>query len=95
MYLGNSESVKLTIDQSAEVRFEMVIMSFFSGFNRGSEHKEYDRVEKVLADYAYSKGITLGVYSLLASRSAREEVDIINHSPVNPVISPNMWRSVK
>lgn len=64
------DAVKLAIDQCAEVGFEMVIMTFGSGFNFESRDKAYQARVKELADYARSKNIALGSYSLLASRGA-------------------------
>lgn len=72
------EAVKLAVDQCSEVGFEMVIMTFGSGFNMESGDPEYYKKMKVLADYAHSKGIALGGYSLLASRSVGVKDDIIN-----------------
>ena len=80
MHVRNAdpESVKLAIDQSAEVGFEMVIMTFGSGFNMETGDTAYYRKMEELANYAHEKGIALGGYSLLASRSISEEHDIIN-----------------
>jgi hypothetical protein len=64
------DAVKLAIDQCAEVGFEMVIMTFGSGFNFESRDKAYQARIKELADYARAKNIALGSYSLLASRGA-------------------------
>ena len=73
---ADEKSVKLAIDQCADVGFEMVIMTFGSGFNlEDSTTKNLERM-KNLADYAHSKGIALGGYSLLASRSIDEENDV-------------------
>ncbi|MFC4874575.1 alpha-galactosidase [Negadavirga shengliensis] len=86
MHVRNAdpESVKLAIDQCAEVGFEMVIMTFGSGFNMERGDREYYRKMKELADYAHSKGIALGGYSLLASRSVSGETDIINPETGKP-----------
>ncbi|SHN33025.1 hypothetical protein SAMN04488057_12114 [Cyclobacterium lianum] len=65
---ADSESVKKAIDQSAEVGFEMVIMTFGSGFNAEDGSQENLSRMKELADYAHSKEVALGGYSLLASR---------------------------
>lgn len=74
---ADNESVKKAIDQSAEVGFEMVIMTFGSGFQIENDSEEnLDRM-KGLADYAHSKGIALGGYSLLASRSIDAENDVV------------------
>ncbi len=48
----------------------MVIMSFRSRFNFESRDRKYWDTYKELADYGKSKGVVLGGYSLLASRSA-------------------------
>ncbi len=64
------DAVRLAIDQCADVGFEMVIMTFGSGFDFESRDKSYQARIKELADYARSKNIALGSYSLLASRGA-------------------------
>lgn len=86
MHVRNADStaVKLAIDQCAEVGFEMVIMTFGSGFNMESGDPEYYREIKKLADYAHSKGIALGGYSLLASRSVSTKDDVINPATGKP-----------
>jgi hypothetical protein len=71
-------AVKAAVDQCADVGFEMVIMTFGSGFNIENERPEYLAQIKELADYAKSKGLALGGYSLLASRSINAENDAIN-----------------
>ncbi|MEI6679005.1 MAG: hypothetical protein WCL21_10390 [Mariniphaga sp.] len=75
---ADSASVKLAIDQCSEVGFEMVIMTFGSGFNMESGNPAYYQKMKKYAGYAHSKGIALGGYSLLASRSISEKDDVIN-----------------
>jgi hypothetical protein len=72
------EAVKTAIDQCAEVGFEMVIMTFGSGINMENESPPYLAGIKSLADYARAKGIALGGYSLLASRSIDGADDAIN-----------------
>lgn len=72
------EAIRLAIDQCAEVGFEMVIISFWSGFDMENEAPEYLALHKDLADYAHSKGIELGAYSLLASRSVGTNDDIVD-----------------
>ena len=74
---ADDNSVKLAIDQCADVGFEMVIMTFGSGFNLEDSTKQNVKRMKKLADYAHSKGIALGGYSLLASRSIDKENDVI------------------
>ena len=72
------EAVKLAVDQCAEVGFEMVILTFGSGFDIENEkHANLEQL-KELADYARARGIALGGYSLLASRSIDATNDVIN-----------------
>ena len=71
-------SVKAAVDQCAEVGFEMVIMTFGSGFDAESEDANYIAELKELAEYAHEKGVELGGYSLLASRSIDAENDVIH-----------------
>lgn len=51
------EAIRLAIDQCAAAGFEMVIMTFGSGFNIESEDPDYIGQMKQLADYAHSKGV--------------------------------------
>lgn len=81
---ADSAAVKLAIDQCAEVGFEMVIMTFGSGFNMESGDPGYYKKMKGYADYAHSKGIAIGGYSLLASRSISPEDDVINPKTGKP-----------
>ncbi len=74
---ADTKSVKKAIDQCAEVGFEMVIMTFWSGVNMEDDSAENIARMKELADYAHSKGIALGGYSLLASRSIDKENDVV------------------
>jgi len=65
---SDNESVKKAVDQCAETGFEKIILSFGSRFNiEDTSKKNLDRY-KELTEYAHSKGISLGGYSLLASR---------------------------
>jgi hypothetical protein len=70
MHVSGSDpaSVKLAVDQCADVGFEMVIMTFGSGFNLESEEPAYLKQIKEMVDYANSKGVELGGYGLLSSR---------------------------
>jgi len=87
MHVRSTEpnAVRLAIDQCAEVGFEMVIMTFWSGFNIESEDPEYITTMKELVDYAHSKGIQLGGYTLMcASRDVGEEFNCINPDTGEP-----------
>ena len=81
---ADSTSVKLAVDQCAAVGFEMVIMTFWSGFNMESGDPAYYREIKKYSDYAHSKGIAIGGYSLLASRSISEKDDVVNPKTGKP-----------
>jgi hypothetical protein len=72
------DAIRKAIDQCAAVGFEMVIISFWSGFNMENEDPAYLGTFKELTDYAHSKGIELGAYSLLASRSVGKADDAID-----------------
>ncbi|WP_206082024.1 NPCBM/NEW2 domain-containing protein [Maribellus sediminis] len=75
---SDEKTVKAAIDQCAEVGYEMVILSFGSGVNMEDESPEnYAKFHK-MREYANSKGIELGGYSLLSSRWISDEVDVIN-----------------
>ena len=69
------DAVKLAIDQCAAVGFEMVILTFGSGFDFESRDPKYQAQVKELAEYGKSKGIVLGGYSLCASRAAGTPAD--------------------
>jgi len=77
-------TVRRAVDQCAEVGFEMVGLSFGSGFNIENDDPAYVRRIKDLADYAHAKGIELGGYSLLASRSVGPEHDVIDRRTGKP-----------
>lgn len=74
---SDNESVKKAIDQCSEVGFEMVIMTFWSGFEAEDNSPENIARMTELADYARSKNIALGGYSLLASRSIDKANDVV------------------
>jgi hypothetical protein len=78
------EAVRLAVDQCADVGFEMVILTFGSGFNIESEDPEYIRQISDLVAYAHEKGIELGGYSLLASRRISDEHDVVNPETGKP-----------
>ena len=72
------EVVRTAVDQCAETGYEMIILSFGSGLNAEDISKENIAKIKGFVDYAKSKGIDMGCYSLLASRWISDEVDVIN-----------------
>jgi hypothetical protein len=76
--------VKYVIDQCVEVGFEMVILSFGSGLNMEWDDPEFFEEYRELFDYAHSKGIEIGSYSLFSSRTISPEVDIIDPKTGEP-----------
>ena len=86
MHIRQSDptAVCSAIDQCAEVGFEMAILSFGSGLDMESTDPAYLTTLKGLADYAHGKGIRLGGYSLLASRSIDAKNDVVVPREVQP-----------
>lgn len=81
---ATTAAVKKAVDQCAAVGFEMVIMTFGSGFNiEDGSPANLERM-KSLAEYAHGKGVALGGYSLLASRSIDAADDVINPQTGKP-----------
>lgn len=70
--------VRQAIDQCDSVGYEMIILSFGSGLNAEDTSDANIAKYKEFVDYARSKGIEMGCYSLLASRWISDEVDVIN-----------------
>jgi hypothetical protein len=69
--ISNSpQAIRQIVDQGAAVGVEMIILSFGSGLNMESRDPGYHANYREVADYARSKGIVIGAYSLLASRGA-------------------------
>lgn len=75
---ADEDTVKNAIDQCAEVGFEMVILSFGSGFNHENTNPDYLKHWRRITDYARAKNIDIGAYSLLASRSINPQTDVIS-----------------
>jgi len=71
------DRVKAAIDQAAEVGFEMVILTFGSGFDIEDDSDEYLEKMTQYADYARGKGVEIGGYSLLASRKIGDGQDVV------------------
>lgn len=76
-HAGDPEKVKQAVEQCADVGFEMVILSFGSGFNMENDDPVYIAQWKEVADYASAKGIEIGAYSLLSSRRIGDGNDIV------------------
>lgn len=68
--IAQPDQVRAAIDQAAEVGFEMIILSFGSGFDMDNEDPQHLATWKEISAYARSRGIEIGSYSLLSSRAA-------------------------
>jgi hypothetical protein len=82
---SDPKSVFRAIDQCAEVGFEMLILSFGSGFNMENRSPATIEQARKFSDYAKSKGIEIGSYSLLASRRVSAEDDVVMPEGLKPV----------
>jgi len=76
--------VRSAIDQCADVGFEMLILSFGSGLDMEDTSNTNIEKFKLLADYAHSRGIEIGGYSLFSSRSIDPANDVINPKTGRP-----------
>lgn len=85
---SDPKTIRTAIDEAAETGFDMVIMSFGSNFNHETRDEKYIATYKELADYGKSKGIALGGYSLLASRSAATPQDNTQGQPATFGVMP-------
>jgi len=74
----NDDEVKRAIDQCAVTGYEAVILSFGSHVNMEDTTSANIERWKKNADYAHSKGVKIGGYSLFSSRRISEEDDVIN-----------------
>lgn len=74
----NDEQVINAIDQCAATGYEALILSFGSHCNMEDSSVGNVAKWKKLADYAHSKGILIGGYSLFSSRKISDEDDVID-----------------
>jgi len=84
MRVADPDAVRTAIDEAAEVGFEMIILSFGSGFNIENDSEDYLERWKDVAKYARSKGIEIGGYSLLSSRRIGGGNDIVSPQGSKP-----------
>jgi hypothetical protein len=77
MRVADPAQVRRAIDDAAAVGFEMVILSFGSGFNAENDDPGYLSTWKELAEYATERGVELGCYSLYSSRRIGGGNDIV------------------
>lgn len=80
----NDEEVKTAVDQCAATGYEALILSFGSHLNMEDSSAANISRWKQLADYATSKGIKMGGYSLFSSRRISDEDDVISPATGKP-----------
>ncbi|MEM9378653.1 MAG: alpha-galactosidase [Planctomycetota bacterium] len=76
---SDRETVERAIDQCAAVGFEMVILTFGSGFDAENDSPDYLAELAGFADYARERSVEIGGYSLLASRRIEPASDNCIH----------------
>jgi len=76
--------VKEAVDQCVATGFEMIILSFGSGLDMEDTTETNIQKIKTLVDYAHSKAIEMGGYSLFSSRSIDKKDDVINPKTGKP-----------
>lgn len=81
---ADSASFRRAVDQCAETGFEMIIYTFGSGLDMENGKPEYMAKVKADVDYAHSKGIQVGGYSLFSSRSIGRDDDVISPETGKP-----------
>ncbi len=81
---SDSKSIRSAVDQCAAVGFEMIILTFGSGFQPESQDPAYIARMKADVDYAHSKGIEIGGYTLTGSRDAGPGNNVVANDVVNP-----------
>ena len=80
----NDEQVKTAVDQCAATGYEALILSFGSHLTMEDSTAANIRKWKSLADYAHSKGIKMGGYSLFSSRRISDEDDVVDPKTGRP-----------
>jgi len=80
----NDQQVYTAIDQCAVTGYEAVIISFGSHLHM-EDTSEANLIKwKKIADYAHSKNISIGCYSLFSSRRINDEEDVIDPKTNKP-----------
>jgi hypothetical protein len=80
----NDQEVKDAVDQCRATGYEALILSFGSHCNMEDTSAANVYKWKVLADYAHSKNILIGSYSLFSSRRISDEDDVISPATGKP-----------
>lgn len=80
----NDGQARTAIDQCAATGYEAVILSFGSHLNIEDTTEANLKRWKALANYAHSRHIGIGCYSLFSSRSINPETDVIDPKTGKP-----------
>ena len=80
----NDEQVITAVDQCAATGYEALILSFGSHCNMEDTSAANIARWKKLTDYAHSKDILVGSYSLFSSRRINDETDVIDPQTGKP-----------
>ncbi len=80
----NDDQVLAAVDQCAATGYEALILSFGSHCNMEDTSEANIIRWKRLSDYAHSKGILIGSYSLFSSRRIDDETDVIDPKTGKP-----------
>ena len=81
---SNDQQVMTAVDQCAATGYEALILSFGSHCNMEDTSAKNIARWKYLTDYAHSKGILVGSYSLFSSRRINDETDVIDPKTGKP-----------
>ena len=81
---SNDQQVMTAVDQCAATGYEALILSFGSHCNMEDTSASNVTRWKKLTDYAHSKGILVGSYSLFSSRRINDETDVIDPKTGKP-----------
>jgi hypothetical protein len=80
----HDQEVKEAIDQCAETGYEALILSFGSHCDMEDTSARNIGRWKLLADYAHSRNVLIGSYSLLSSRRISDEDDVVDPKTGKP-----------
>jgi len=80
----NENQVRTAIEQCAATGYEALILSFGSNLDMEDTSQANLKKWKVIADYAHSKNIKIGGYSLFSSRSISPDNDVIDSKTGKP-----------
>ena len=85
-HAASAEPARLdaAVDQAADAGFELVVMTFGSGANLESRDPAWLAAMKGCADRAHARGVAVGGYSLLASRSVDAATDVVDPRTMKP-----------